>query len=50
MNVAHILLGQPWIEHLDVDHEEGDSYSFIHGDYVVKLLCYKSREKVKLFQ
>lgn len=47
MTVAHLLLGQDWIECLDVDHEEGDIYSFKHEHYTIKLIPFKPKEEVQ---
>lgn len=47
MNVEHILLRQPWIEHLDVNHEEGDIYSVKHGSYTIKLIPAKGERSTR---
>lgn len=46
--MLHIFyLGQSWIEHLDVVHEEADIYSFDHGNYTIRLVPSRSKEKVQ---
>ena len=48
INVAQILLGQPWVEDLVVDHdEESNTYTFKNGSKFIKLVRAKPISRIE---